>query len=190
MDYTNQEKFELEQKQADLEVAEMKLKRTRIGCWILAGASLIAAIYCGKKLKDVLGVVNSAVTDVSNLTYIDVQEAVVNKAVNEAVRKAANKAAKDSAGAIREMVGVAVTNVVQNSKHTVKSAVAKKVAAEIAEINGEDLTREIIAEAKEMIADKFEGKLDGIAADFSKNLENVGKIYQNIADTMKKSAEG
>ena len=68
-----------------IEEEQKKLKRLRIGCYVLTAASVVMAIYCGKKLKDVMGVVGSAVTDVSNLTYIDVQQAVVDKAVEKGI---------------------------------------------------------------------------------------------------------
>lgn len=167
---------------------EKKLKRERIVCAVLAGASVIAAIYCGKKLKDVLGVINSAVTDVSSLTYIDVQQSIVDKAVEKAAMNAAHRATKSAEGIIRDQIESQVTNAVLNSKGTIKTAVTEKIAREIANIDQSELVEDITEQAKELIVEKFEGKLDGIANDFSRNLENVGKIYQSIAETMQKTA--
>lgn len=195
-DYTqvqvNPEIVEMNDRVRELEKENQKLKAGRIFGVVLAIGSVAAAVYCGKKLKDVMGVVNSAITDVSNLTYIDVQQAVVDKAVERAAANAANKAVKATEGLMRDTVSAAVTNAVTNAKGQLKSAVTEKIAMEVALIDKSELVEEIEEQAKQLIVDKFEGKLDGIAADFSRNLENVGKIYQSIAESMtqKPSVEG
>lgn len=180
----NPEQAAMEYRMKEIEKENRKLKAGRIVGYILAGASVVAAVYCGKKLKDVMGVVNSAVTDVSSLTYIDVQQAVVDKAVEKAAQNAAGKAVKATEGLMTSMVERAVTSAVVNAKEPLKQAVTEKMAREIAMIDKSELTEAIEESAKAMILEKFEGRLDGIAADFSRNLENVGKIYQSIAETM------
>ena len=131
-----------------------------------------------------MGVVNSAVTDVSSLTYIDVQQAVVDKAVEKAAQNAAGKAVKATEGLMTSMVERAVASAVVNAKEPLKQAVTEKLAREVAMIDKSELVEAVEEQAKAMILEKFEGRLDGIAADFSRNLENVGKIYQSIAETM------
>lgn len=180
----NPEQAAMEYRMKEIEKENRKLKAGRILGYVLAGASVVAAVYCGKKLKDVMGVVNSAVTDVSSLTYIDVQQAVVDKAVEKAAQNAAGKAVKATEGLMTSMVERAVTSAVVNAKEPLKQAVTEKMAREIAMIDKSELTEAIEESAKAMILEKFEGRLDGIAADFSRNLENVGKIYQSIAETM------
>lgn len=180
----NPEQAAMEYRMKEIEKENRKLKAGRILEYVLAGASVVAAVYCGKKLKDVMGVVNSAVTDVSSLTYIDVQQAVVDKAVEKAAQNAAGKAVKATEGLMTSMVERAVTSAVVNAKEPLKQAVTEKLAREVAMIDKSELVEAVEEQAKAMILDKFEGRLDGIAADFSRNLENVGKIYQSIAETM------
>lgn len=180
----NPEQAAMEYRMKEIEKENRKLKAGRILGYVLVGASVVAAVYCGKKLKDVMGVVNSAVTDVSSLTYIDVQQAVVDKAVEKAAQNAAGKAVKATEGLMTSMVEKAVTSAVINAKEPLKQAVTEKMAREIAMIDKSELTEAIEESAKAMILEKFEDRLDGIAADFSRNLENVGKIYQSIAETM------
>lgn len=180
----NPEKVAMDMRLKKLEKENRKLKAGRIFGYVIAATSVVAAIYCGKKLKDVMGVVNSAVTDVSSLTYIDVQQAVVDKAVEKAAQNAAGKAVKATEGLMCSMVEKAVTNAVVNAKEPLKQSVTEKIAREVAMIDKSELVSSIEEQAKKLIVDKFEGKLDGIAADFSRNLENVGKIYQSIAETM------
>ena len=185
-DYTqvNPEQAAIEARLNELEQENKRLKAGRIFGVVLAVGSVAAAIYCDKKLKDVMGVINSAVTDVSNLTYIDVQQAVVDKAVERAAANAANKAVHATENLMRDTVSSAVTNAVANAKGQLKSAVTEKIAIEVAQIDKSELVADIEEQAKQLIVDKFEGKLDGIASDFSRNLENVGKIYQSIAESM------
>lgn len=187
-DYTqvqvNPEMMEMESRVRDLEAENRRLRASRILGFVMVAGSVAAAVYCGKKLKDVMGVVNSAVTDVSNLTYIDVQQAVVDKAVERAAANAAGKAVKATENLMRDSVSAAVTNAVSNAKGQLKAAVTEKIAQEVALIDKSELVEDIEEQAKQLIVDKFEGKLDGIAADFSRNLENVGKIYQSIAESM------
>lgn len=180
----NPEQVTMDMRLKKLEKENRKLKAGRIFGYVIAATSVVAAIYCGKKLKDVMGVVNSAVTDVSSLTYIDVQQAVVDKAVEKAAQNAAGKAVKATEGLMCSMVEKAVTNAVVNAKEPLKQAVTEKIAREVAMIDKSELVASVEEQAKQLIIDKFEGKLDGIAADFSRNLENVGKIYQSIAETM------
>lgn len=180
----NPEQAAIEYRMKEIEKENRKLKAGRILGYVLAGASVVAAVYCGKKLKDVMGVVNSAVTDVSSLTYIDVQQAVVDKAVERAAQNAAGKAVKATEGLMTSMVERAVTSAVVNAKEPLKQAVTEKLAREVAMIDKSELVEAVEEQAKTMILEKFEGRLDGIAADFSRNLENVGKIYQSIAETM------
>ena len=185
-DYTNvnPEMAEMESRVKELEKENKRLLAGRVIGGLMVVGSVVAAVYCGKKLKDVMGVVNSAITDVSNLTYIDVQQAVVDKAVERAAANAAGKAVKATEGLMRDYVSAAVTNAVTNAKGPLKQAVTDKIAMEVALIDKSELVEDIEEQAKQLIVDKFEGKLDGIASDFSRNLENVGKIYQSIAESM------
>ena len=185
-DYTNvnPEMAEMESRVKELEKENKRLLAGRVIGGLMVVGSVVAAVYCGKKLKDVMGIVNSAVTDVSNLTYIDVQQAVVDKAVERAAANAAGKAVKATEGLMRDTVATAVSNAVTNAKGPLKQAVTDKIAMEVALIDKSELVSDIEEQAKQLIVDKFEGKLDGIASDFSRNLENVGKIYQSIAESM------
>lgn len=190
-DYANTQMMTIERKLEELEEVKKensRLKAGRIAGYVLTGASIIAAVYCGKKLKDIMGVINSAVTDVSSLTYIDVQQAIVDKAVEKAAQNAADKAVKATEGLMRDTVERAVSSAVLNAKEPLKKAVTEKIAREIALVDKSELTAEIEEQAKQLIIEKFEGKLDGIASDFSRNLENVGKIYQSIAETMQQKS--
>lgn len=188
--YTEEEKAALEARIAELEKESKKLKAERILRYVFAGVSVVAAAYCCKKLKDVSGVVNSAVTDIANTTFIDVQQAVVDKAVERAAQNAANRAVKATEDMMKVGVERAVSTAVYNSKTALKDAVTDKIAREVAEIDKTELIADVTDKAKRLILEKFDGKLDGIAAEFSHNLESIGKVYQGIAEKMQSKAVG
>lgn len=177
----------VEHLKADIEEERKNTLRARIACFVTAAIGIGVAVYCGKKLKDVCGVVGSAVTDVSNLTYIDVQQAVVDKAVEKATAAAAKKAVESTYAEMASQVSTAVTSAVQSSKSAIKQAVTERIAKEAAAIDRSEVFEEAAERAKELVLKKFETRLDGIAADYSRNLENMGKIYSGIAETMAKS---
>lgn len=174
----------------ELEKQNKKLIAGKIVSYVAAGAAVIAAVYCCKKLKDVSGVVNSAVTDISSLTFIDVEKAVVDRAVEHAAQNAANRAVKATERAMQDTVDRSVTVAVAQCKEGLKNAVVNKIAEEVASIDKTEIIEDVTAKAKTLMVQKLDGKLDGIASEFSKNLENVGKIYQSIANTMTAKAVG
>lgn len=186
--YEMYEKKHCEMDAKAIEEEQKKLKGLRIGCYVLTAASVIAAIYCGKKLKDVMGVVGSAVTDVSNLTYIDVQQAVVDKAVEKAANRAASKALNGATVSIQAQIEQTVTTAVLDNKSAIKKSITDKIAKEVARIDKSELISDIEEQAKQLIMEKFDSKLETIASEYSRNLENMGKIYQNIAATMQQKA--
>ena len=156
-DYTNvnPEMAEMESRVKELEKENKRLLAGRVIGGLMVVGSVVAAVYCGKKLKDVMGVVNSAITDVSNLTSIDVQQAVVDKAVERAAANAAGKAVKATEGLMRDYVSAAVTNAVTNAKGPLKQAVTDKIAMEVALIDKSELVEDIEEQAKQLIHDKM-----------------------------------
>ena len=49
-----------------------------------------------------------------------------------------------------------------------------------------DMEREIVSQAKEAVADKFDRKLDNLLEEYNENLQNVKKIYGSIAKSIAK----
>lgn len=163
-----------------------RLTASKVIGWVVAGVSAVAAIYCGKKMHDISKMMNLAVTDVENMTFIDISQTVVDRAVDKAAQKAAVSAVKTTEGVMRDTVEKAVRSAVEASKGHLKQAVTEKIAKEVADIDKSELVDDITEKAKGLIVEKFDGKLDDIAKDFSHNLESMGKIYQSIAEQMQK----
>lgn len=163
-----------------------RLTASKVIGWVVAGVSAVAAIYCGKKMHDISKMMNLAITDVENMTFIDISQAIVDKAVDKAAQNAAVRAVRATEGIMHDTVEKAVRSAVEASKGHLKQAVTEKIAKEVADIDKSELVDDITEKAKELIVEKFDGKLDDIAKDFSHNLESMGKIYQSIAEQMQK----
>lgn len=58
------------------------------------------------------------------------------------------------------------------------------IAREAAKVDGNQIMEDATEKAKEMLLERFDGKLDGLMSDYQRNLDNVGKIYQSIASSM------
>ena len=48
------------------------------------------------------------------------------------------------------------------------------------------MEREVVARAKDVVADKFDRKLDNLLEEYNENLQNVKKIYGSIAKSITK----
>ena len=72
-----------------------------------------------------------------------------------------------------------------NPLHTAELAVEFFLAGNsAANVAGNRIMEDATEKAKEMLLERFDGKLDGLMSDYQRNLDNVGKIYQSIASSM------
>ena len=77
-----------------------------------------------------------------------------------------------------------VRDAVKESYGKLSKIVSDTIAKEAAKIDGSQIMEEATEKAKEMLLQRFDGKLDGLMSDYQRNLDNVGKIYQSIASSM------
>lgn len=163
-------------------------KIERIALVALSGASVIAAIYCHAQMKKTVKLVNKAADSVAELTVVDVQQGIIDRAINNAanreVGKAVSRAVRMVEDGIVSETQKRVRNAVQQSQGKLQKAVTDAIAKEAAKVDKDDIMEEATERAKEMLLERFDGKLDGLMSDYQRNLDNVGKIYQSIASSM------
>lgn len=156
---------------------------TSLGC---LGYSMIREHRLNKALQN-------AISRVDEMTEVRISEGIVNRGVSQAVDREVGKVARKAAEAveenIRQQVERKVNSVVVNRYSELQEIIAMKVAEEAAKINKDDLIESVTEMAKEQVAEQFESKLDDILEGYNKSLDNVGKIYQSIADSMSKKTE-
>lgn len=168
---------------------ERKLRRMeRIGLLVLSGASVLAAVYCRHELRRTVRLVSRACDHVAELTVVDIQHDVVDRAINNAatheVGRVVNHAVRRVEDDLARQTQKCVRDAVRESYGKLSKSVSDAIAREAAKVDGNQIMEDATEKAKEMLLERFDGKLDGLMSDYQRNLDNVGKIYQSIASSM------
>lgn len=168
---------------------ERKLHRMeRIGLLVLSGVSVLAAVYCHHELRRTVRLVSKACDHVAELTVVDIQHDVVDRAINDAaaheVGRVVNHAVRCVEDDLARQTQKCVRDAVKESYGKLSKSVSDAIAREAAKVDGNQIMEDATEKAKEMLLERFDGKLDGLMSDYQRNLDNVGKIYQSIASSM------
>lgn len=168
---------------------ERKLHRMeRIGLLVLSGVSVLAAVYCHHELRRTVRLVSKACDHVAELTVVDIQHDVVDRAINNAaaheVGRVVNHAVRCVEDDLAWQTQKCVRDAVKESYGKLSKSVSDAIAREAAKVDGNQIMEDATEKAKEMLLERFDGKLDGLMSDYQRNLDNVGKIYQSIASSM------
>lgn len=168
---------------------ERKLHRMeRIGLLALSGVSVLAAVYCHHELRRTVRLVSKACDHVAELTVVDIQHDVVDRAINNAaaheVGRVVNHAVRCVEDDLARQTQKCVRDAVKESYGKLSKSVSDAIAREAAKVDGNQIMEDATEKAKEMLLERFDGKLDGLMSDYQRNLDNVGKIYQSIASSM------
>lgn len=168
---------------------ERKLHRMeRIGLLVLSGVSVLAEVYCHHELRRTVRLVSKACDHVAELTVVDIQHDVVDRAINNAaaheVGRVVNHAVRCVEDDLARQTQKCVRDAVKESYGKLSKSVSDAIAREAAKVDGNQIMEDATEKAKEMLLERFDGKLDGLMSDYQRNLDNVGKIYQSIASSM------
>lgn len=163
-------------------------KIERIACLTLTGVAVIAAVVAAVDMRKTLKLVGKAADHVSDLTIVDVEQTIVDRAIgnatNREVGRAVSKAVRSLEESITEETQKRVRAAVEQNYGKLSKTVTEAIAREAAKVDKDDVMREATERAKDLIVERFDGKLDGLLEDYNRNLDNVGKIYQSIASSM------
>lgn len=168
---------------------EDKLRRIeRIALIALSGASVLAAVYCHRQLRKTVKLVSKAAEGVADLTVVDIQHDIVDMAINNAanreVGRVVNRAVHNVEDEMIHQTQKYVRDAVKESYGKLSKTVSEAIAKEAAKVDSNQIMEDATERAKEMLLERFDGKLDGLMSDYQRNLDNVGKIYQSIASSM------
>ena len=176
------------QKTREEQFEEKMRKLERIGLCVLAGASVIAAVYCHRQMKKTVKLVSKAAEGVAELTVVDIQHDIVDMAINNAanreVGRVVNQAVHNVENEMIHQTQKYVRDAVKESYGKLSKTVSDAIAREAAKVDSNQIMEDATEKAKEMLLERFDGKLDGLMSDYQRNLDNVGKIYQSIASSM------
>ena len=176
------------QKTREEQFEENMRKLERIGLCVLAGASVIAAVYCHRQMKKTVKLVSKAAEGVAELTVVDIQHDIVDMAINNAANREVGRVIKRAVHNVEdEMIHQTqkyVRDAVKESYGKLSKTVSDAIAREATKVDSNQIMEDATEKAKEMLLERFDGKLDGLMSDYQRNLDNVGKIYQSIASSM------
>lgn len=176
------------QKTHEEQFEEKMRKLERIGLFILTGASVIAAVYCHRQMKKTVKLVSKAAEGVAELTVVDIQHDIVDMAINNAANREVGRVIKRAVHNVEdEMIHQTqkyVRDAVKESYGKLSKTVSDAIAREATKVDSNQIMEDATEKAKEMLLERFDGKLDGLMSDYQRNLDNVGKIYQSIASSM------
>lgn len=152
------------------------------------------AIGSRKKLNDICEKIDSKVDELSKDVDVDVPEKIiqdaVDRAVNREVRKQVDRAVATVISSTKSDINNEVCIAVKAIYPDIRKSCIEKVTEEVSKINVRDLKDAIREDAREKVAEKFDGQLDDIIEKFNDDLDNVSKIYTSIARKMSGSDSG
>ena len=139
-----------------------------------------------KKLDEFNEKFDASVKRISKLPDISVEERLVEEAVNQAVDREVKRAVTRTVDNIRDdtdrTVRSLVKNEVNDSAESIRERVSKEIARQAAEIDVDDLKKDVVKEAKKAAMKKFDGCLDEQAEKFGKDLANISRVYEKLAE--------
>lgn len=179
------------QEESRMEQLKKEVRDNRVWLIFTGVVTLIGVgtgIYCRRQMKKTFKLVSKAAESVADMTVVDIRNDIVDMAVNNAanreVGRVVNRAVRLVEDDMTRQTQKYVRDAVKESYGKLSKTVSDAIAKEAAKIDGSQIMEEATEKAKEMLLQRFDGKLDGLMSDYQRNLDNVGKIYQSIASSM------
>ena len=151
---------------------------------VVGGAGYIG--YLHNKVNKLSGMIEVAVDDLSSKVKVDISEDLLDAAVQRAVDREINYISSRITRDLNMEIRAQVKGSVNTSSTEIKASVATEIANQVKRIDISDMEREVVARAKDAVADKFDRKLDNLLEEYNENLQNVKKIYGSIAKSITK----
>lgn len=151
---------------------------------IACGGMAYVVYKAFKVTKDV----DTTISNISEKIPVQIEKDILEKATKEAVSAevsrrvafASEQVYSDAKSEIKE----AVDKEVSKQKDGMALEVKKEIERKIAKIDIDDLKKEVISDAKDKVADKFDGDLQSILDKYNSDLSNISKIYSSIANSI------
>ena len=158
-----------------------------VGVGVAAVGGVYAVKMC-KKLYDLSQKLDATIQEVSEMTEIEIEDAMINAAVdrrvNVEVGKAVAAATTTIVNDLEADMRKDIKDKVEKESEYLQEEVKKKIEKEVNKINLDQLKKEVVREAKDTASKKFESDLDDVLEKYNENLEKVTKIYSNISASM------
>lgn len=159
---------------------------------ITTGAAISGAVFCVHEVRKSRDILSFAVSNIGDGVNVEVSkdliDMAVNRAANKQVSKAVNDVVREQTELIQKQTKEAVEERVCDIRHQITEKVTERVAEECKKINEHDMMKEIRDGAVEKLADKLDKNLDTITDEYTKNLTNMGKVYDALASKLSNNA--
>lgn len=174
------------------EIRNRRAERNEERGWLIFGGILACVgigtgIYCHNQMKRTVRIVNRAASTVEDLSVVNVQQDIVDRAVKNAVTNRVNDAV--SSAAERE-VRKQVAEVVKRSEDDIRSKVAQDIAKVMSDVSADDIYDDISELVKEKLVDHLEDWIDDhfddIVKDHQRTVDRMSWTYDNFARRMNK----
>ena len=148
--------------------------------------------YCAHEVKTSQNILSFAVDKIGDGVDVEVSRDLIEAATNVAAKKQIEKAVAEvvraKENAIQEETRTAVAEKVSDTRRQITDVISDKLADECRKINQEEILKEIRDKAADKLSDKLDHHLDSITDEYSKNLNNMGKIYEALAEKLQSKA--
>ena len=153
---------------------------------ISAGASIGTAVWKQKKLNEAMEMLEGKVEINVDDNYV---KHVIDQTIKNNVNKKIDEACTTAVYKVKSDIYTEVQKSVKAQYADLKASVKKEMERQVGKIDIDDIRKEVIEEAKEKAAEKFDNDLEKVLEKYNENLDNVNKIYENIAKTLANANE-
>lgn len=160
-------------------------------CLLGAAVGLVGigyAIGANSKIAHISDKLDCSIEELASKTPVDIPETMIERAVEKAVaaeaKQAVSKATDTVIVAVKRDIHKQVSDAVESEYSNIKETVLEELVTEAAKIDAKRVRADVEKAARERALEKFDDNLDAILEKHNSELENVTKIYKNIADTI------
>jgi len=142
--------------------------------------------YLHNRINKIEDMITVAVNDISETVEVSISDEMLETAMQRAVDREVKYIANGVKNEVSAELRSGVKKSVHSSANDIKASVKTEIERQVKNIDISDMEREIVSQAKEAVADKFDRKLDNLLEEYNENLQNVKKIYGSIAKSIAK----
>lgn len=152
----------------------------------------IGTAVCIHEVRESYRLVNYAVNKIGDGVDVEVSDRMIEDAVRASaekqIRKTVQTATDRTWREVQDETKERVSEAVNDARRQITDSVTNKIADECKKMNEHDLMKEIRDKAAEKLANKLDSNLDSITDEYSKNLSNMGKVYEALAEKLQNKA--
>ena len=159
-------------------------RRNNVLFWGMVGIGLGAVgfgCYCAHQTKVCRELIGAASTRIAEMSQVDIDQSIVDRAVEKAVREQSGNAVNRALSRIEEQTKADLRNrvkqAVANASEKINSRVALQLVKETEELSADEIRKDVVEQATEKLVEKLAEELDD-------EVGKIGEVYLNIAHTI------